>query len=435
MIPPSTPSAPQRGQENQHVPEDGDSPETVLNSVAPFGPENGAAAEKPVRKQVVKPALPEFRPKPPSRSSRSLPRLTPLPWLTPLRSLQQLAAQRRPAPHRRDSEPSAAFPAEGGHSAAEPVKDPLPGARTEVPAGLIRRTAVTAATAAAVGCTLFAVFAGSGLQGIGLAVAGPADNTMAGFSPQAVLGPAGSLLAPAAVLWWIWLPIVAGWLAYAVYQWLPQQRVNPRQNWFGWFVLAAEIAALGWLLSVSAGTAAGVLTVAAAQTALGLLGVHRSNADPAATTAEGLLTDVPFGLFLAAGIFSLATSLGFILTTSNADLAGWGGAAWALIGLVTVALGVTVVCMTDRGHLALALAAVWGLACVAVERLTGVPESIGVGAAAAGSAFLVLVSAGSRRHQIDHERRRIERRSLREQPSVELPSPGDVADPSSRTGA
>jgi hypothetical protein len=251
---------------------------------------------------------------------------------------------------------------------------------------------------------------------------------LAALDPQAVLGSAGSLIAPAAMMWWLWLPIAAGWLAYALYQWLPQQRENPRQDWVGWLVLASEIMALCWLVAAQSGAAAGMLTVGAVQTALSLYWLHRSNVSPAATRAQGFTADVPLGMFLVTGVFSLTTSLAFLLTRSDADLAGWGADAWAVIALVSVTVGINIVCMTDRGHLAVALAAVWALACVAGERLAGAPESTVIGAAAAAAAFLVLVSAGSRRHQVDHERRRNERR-IQASGNPQMPSSAIAAPP------
>ena len=228
-------------------------------------------------------------------------------------------------------------------------------------------------------------------------------------SAGGVVGSAGSLLAPAASVWWMWLPVTAAWLGYALYQWLPRQRQNPRHERFGWLVLASQVLAFAWLLAVSGETAGALLAVAAAQVAVGLVAVHSMNIHPPASGTEGILADAPLGVSLAAGVLSLVAVLAFILTRAEADLAGWGGTVWALIGLITVLVGITMICMTDRGHLSLALAMVWGLSCIAFERLTGAPDSISIGVGAAVAAFLVLVSAGSRRHQVDHERRRAER--------------------------
>ena len=470
MIPPSKPTGPQRGPGNQHA------PETPREPKKPRDPKNQREPERQsfpdlqdgpdpapprqtsrvgsVRKRVVKPSAPEYRPNPPSstasssktaspslskpasrlggpspvRASLSAPEVQSHSASAPLRQGKN-AGMRTPAASPRDtdapgrsadSRPStsadsgpgasadggAGASADGGPGTSADRKvagrPDAPGPRRVVPAsvpiGLIRRTAVSAATAVVVACTVYMIATRD--TGTGLAA----------LDPQAVLGSAGSLIAPAAMMWWLWLPIAAGWLAYALYQWLPQQRENPRQDWVGWLVLASEIMALCWLVAAQSGAAAGMLTVGAVQTALSLYWLHRSNVSPAATRAQGFTADVPLGMFLVTGVFSLTTSLAFLLTRSDADLAGWGADAWAVIALVSVTVGINIVCMTDRGHLAVALAAVWALACVAGERLAGAPESTVIGAAAAAAAFLVLVSAGSRRHQVDHERRRNERR-------------------------
>ncbi|MET4060379.1 hypothetical protein ABIB35_001924 [Arthrobacter sp. UYP6] len=266
----------------------------------------------------------------------------------------------------------------------------------EIPVDLIRRSAVSVAAAAAAGITI---------------VQSRADGAFVDRGSDAILGSAGSLLAPSALMWWLWVPAMAGWLGYALYQWLPRQRSNPRHERFGWLILASQILAFAWLLTVASGSSGVLLAVAAAQITVGLVAVHSMNLRPPSSSMEGILTDVPLGLSLAAGVLSLVTIIGFLLTRSEADLAGWGGTVWALVGLITVMVGTTMICMTDRGHLSVALAIVWGLCCVAVERLTGAPDSIGIGVGAAVAAFLVLVSAGSRRHQVDHERRRNERRN------------------------
>lgn len=283
----------------------------------------------------------------------------------------------------------------------------------DIPLDLIRRIAVTgAAVGAAVTAGLLARTDDSADGGIMFT-----GEKLAGVEPQAVLGGAGSLLAPAAAAWWLWLPIAAGWLGYALYQWLPRQRANPRHRRLGWLTLAFQFLAFAWLLAVSSGDAGFLLAVAAAQITTGLFAVHSMNRHPVSSRLEGFLTDVPQGLSLAAGVFSFTTALSFILTAEGTDLAGWGGNVWALVGLITVTVGTVAICMTDRGHLSVALASVWALCCVAFERLTGAPDSTAIGAAAAAAAFLILVSAGSRRHQVDHERRREERHNERRRPS------------------
>ncbi|WP_146068530.1 hypothetical protein [Arthrobacter sp. 9E06] len=272
----------------------------------------------------------------------------------------------------------------------------LLGAENRLPVGLIRRVAVSLAAAAAAATALVLV---------------RSDGSLVERSPDSVLGSAASHLAPAAEAWWMWLPVTASWLGYALYQWLPRQRENPRQERFGWLILASQIVAFAWLLAVSEVNAGLLLPVAAAQIAVGLVAVHSMNIHPPSSVVEGILADAPLRVSLAAGVLSLVAALAFTLTRAEADLAGWGATVWALVSLITVMVGITVICMTDRGHLSLALAIVWGLSCIAFERLTGSPDSMSIGVGAAVAAFLVLVSAGSRRHQVDHERRRSERQA------------------------
>jgi hypothetical protein len=452
MIPPSKPTGPQRGPGNQHAPETPREPKTPRDPKNQREPErqsfpdlqDGPDPAPPrqtsrvgsVRKRVVKPSAPEYRPNPPSSTASSSKTASPslskpasrLGGPSPVRaslSAPEVQSHSASAPLRQgknDGGPGASADGGPGTSADRKVagRPDAPGPRRVVPAsvpiGLIRRTAVSAATAVVVACTVYMIATRD--TGTGLAA----------LDPQAVLGSAGSLIAPAAMMWWLWLPIAAGWLAYALYQWLPQQRENPRQDWVGWLVLASEIMALCWLVAAQSGAAAGMLTVGAVQTALSLYWLHRSNVSPAATRAQGFTADVPLGMFLVTGVFSLTTSLAFLLTRSDADLAGWGADAWAVIALVSVTVGINIVCMTDRGHLAVALAAVWALACVAGERLAGAPESTVIGAAAAAAAFLVLLSAGSRRHQVDHERRRNERR-IQASGNPQMPSSAIAAPP------
>ncbi|WAP51730.1 hypothetical protein OL239_18690 [Arthrobacter sp. ATA002] len=427
MIPPSTPSGPQRGPKEQHAPETQRDPEHLSYPDLQDGPDPAPPLKTfrayPDRKRIVHPSAPGYRPHSPESAAAAAPAPTP-PGTAP-------AAPPRPGPVssaptagsssrilRWNDQPALLEPAElltaeiatSGRAAPPELSSQAPGeppgrralvfpVHTIRHIALIRRIAVSAAAAAVGACAVAAT------------VAVRDGNPLAALSPDAVLSPAGSLVAPAAWLWWIWLPVAAGWVGYALYQWLPEQRTNPRHSRFGWMILAAGIVSLVWLLAAATGSAAGLLAAGAAQTALGLTGIHGANSTPAATRTEAFLSEAPLGLFLAAGTFTLTTSLAYFLTRQEADLAGWGGTAWALIALVTVTVGITTVCMTDRGHLSLALAAVFALACVSGERLAGLPQSTVIGAAAAACAFLVLVSAGSRRHQVDHERRRNERRS------------------------
>ena len=94
------------------------------------------------------------------------------------------------------------------------------------------------------------------------------------------------------------------------------------------------------------------------------------------------------------------------LTATGADLFGWSGVTWSILGITAVLLTAAIICSTDRGRLAVAAATSWGLLWIAVERALGQPSAMNLAFFAVLAIFLLLITAGSRRHRVDHEYRR-----------------------------
>jgi len=233
-----------------------------------------------------------------------------------------------------------------------------------------------------------------------------------------VLDPSGSLLGMFAWVWILWVPVFAGSVAYACFQWLPSQRENPRHTWAGPLTAAAVVLAVLWLWAVHAGNPAAGFWLAGAQVAVGLTAIHLTDSRPAGSRREQLFTDSPLAVFLGVSILALLACLGSWLTQQQADTGGWGAEAWTLIALVSVVIGVTTICMTDRGQLAVAWSVVLGLAGMGLARLLEEPPAVWPAVGAFSAAFLILVSAGSRRHQVDHASRRAQREWLRAEASA-----------------
>lgn len=275
----------------------------------------------------------------------------------------------------------------------------------------VRRAAVTTCTAAAL-VTAYAL-----------------TRTTSGWpqinnDPGSVLDPSASLLGAYAWIWLVWLPVLAGAAGYAAWQWLPAQRTNPRQAWTG--PISAGSAAIGtlWLWAVEAGNPAAATGFAALGIGIGLTAIHLSNTWAAESRGETAAADVPAAFLLGVSTLALLAGLGSWLTALDADVAGWGGEAWSLIALVATVIGITTVSMTDRGHLAAALTVVAGLTAIGFARILTGETSVPAAAGAFIGGFLILVSAGSRRHQVDHADRRRQREWLKAEASA--PAAGEA---------
>lgn len=289
---------------------------------------------------------------------------------------------------------------QGDHLDHEPLEN-----FGHAPAGTVRRTAVTVCTAAAIGASY-------GLTRT--AGSWPDINHSAG----SVLDPAASMLGVYPWVWLAWIPVLAGAAGYAALQWIPSQRSSSRQAWSGPISAGSAVVAALWLWAVQTGNPAAAFWSAALGTGIGLTAIHVSNTWPGESRTEKAAADLPAKVLLGVCTIALLTGLGSWFTALGTDVAGWGPAAWALVALVATVIGITTVSMTDRGHLAAALTVVVGLTGIGFTRLLSEQASMPVAAGAFVGAFLILVSAGSRRHQVDHARRRRQREWLRAEASV-----------------
>ncbi|WP_026551596.1 hypothetical protein [Arthrobacter sp. H20] len=225
-------------------------------------------------------------------------------------------------------------------------------------------------------------------------------------TPIGTFDPGATLLSVAAPAPYLWPVIGVGLLAYTTHQWLPSQRRSPRHRGLGWIVVAALLVTLGWVLAVQQAMPTASLAMIGVLVVLLLGSLRWLNHYPAQTRTEGRLVDAPLGLFLGWAGVTFAVHTAAVLTVRDVDWLGWGAQRWALIAVVLLTLAAMAVCMTDRGRIAVAVAVVWGLACMVPERLIGDLQSNPVAFAAGLGAFVLIISAGSRRHRVDHAYRR-----------------------------
>jgi len=163
----------------------------------------------------------------------------------------------------------------------------------------------------------------------------------------------------------IWGPIYLGFLAYAVYQLLPGQRVREIHRRTGWWAAASAVLNPLWILAFSAR-----LIPVAELLIIGLLVVlatvfGRLSREPAQGRVERVLFRGPVALYT--GWVSLAVVLGTAATGVWAGLPGSDALAATAAVVVLLAAAVIVAAVVSAGTAVVpyAAAAVWALAGIA----------------------------------------------------------------------
>ena len=226
------------------------------------------------------------------------------------------------------------------------------------------------------------------LVGVGV-LGGPPVQQAAGGA----LAADATLIAPGSPAFAIWTPVYLGLAAYTVWQWLPEQATDRRHRAIGWLAAASMVLNALWLLVARAGWLwLSILVIATLAAVLGLV-VARLAAIPSYGTAESVVVDGTFGLYLGWVAVATCANVTATLVDAGADL-GDVGNALAAVAVLTVAAGLGW-WLADRlgGRWAVAGAMAWGLGWIAWARLVAEPGSVVVGLAAAVAAVAVLLAA------------------------------------------
>lgn len=202
----------------------------------------------------------------------------------------------------------------------------------------------------------------------------------------------GSYLAPAGPAFSIWSLIYIGLLAYTVWQALPGQRTDARQQAVGGWIAASMVLNGLWLVTARFLTLWLTVIVIALLVAVLARVIVLLGRFPAKNTGDRILTDGANGLHF--GWVTIATVANTAAWFTQMAPESWEQQAdiWAVAVLaVVMVIGVAAAWLT--GRIAPALATAWGLAWLAVGRLTDQPESVPTAIAAIVVA-VVLVVAG-----------------------------------------
>lgn len=204
-------------------------------------------------------------------------------------------------------------------------------------------------------------FIGSGAAG-GIPIQDAAGGALAAdATPIAPGGPAFA----------VWTPIYAGLLAYAVWQSLPKQKTDERQRRLGYPVAASLILNAAWILSIQFDLLALSVPVIALLLAVLVWAFRITLASRPKNLVETIVADGTIGLYLGWVSIATAANITALLVAAGFRGFGIGADAWAVVIIAVAGLVGILVALRGQGRLAPAASLAWGLAWVAIARLTG----------------------------------------------------------------
>ncbi|MGV8882031.1 MAG: TspO/MBR family protein [Rhodoglobus sp.] len=229
---------------------------------------------------------------------------------------------------------------------------------------------------------VIAAFVGSGAAG------GTPINEAAGGA----LAADATLIAPAGPAFSIWSIIYVGLLAYAVWQLLPKQTEAPRHRALGYWIAASLVLNGLWILSIQFDLLAISVPVIIVLLAVIIQCFRLARNHPPTGTVDGVITDGTIGLYL--GWVSIATAANVTALLVADGFTGFGLPAelWAVIVVAAAAAAGVATTIGGKGRFAPAAALSWGLAWVAMGRLTDEPASTITGIAAIAAVVIVVAA-------------------------------------------
>ncbi len=201
-----------------------------------------------------------------------------------------------------------------------------------------------------------------------------------------------TLLAPGGPAFSIWSVIYLGLAAYTVWQWLPSNKESERARATGWLAGLSMLLNAAWITVTQWGWIwVSVAVIVALALTLGLI-VRALTLLPAQGRVERVVVDGTFGLYL--GWVTVATCANIAAAGDTATFPAPNVLPVVAMVVLAAAAGLGVLyALRFGGRLAVAVAAAWGLAWIAVARLTDQPQSTPVGAVAVVAALIVLGAA------------------------------------------
>lgn len=178
-------------------------------------------------------------------------------------------------------------------------------------------------------------------------------------------------IAPGVPAFSIWTVIYLGLVAYAIWQLLPAQKTDARQRRLGYPVAASLLLNAAWILSIQFNLLWLSVPVIVLLLAVLVRAFLITLDTRPRSLVETIVVDGTIGLYLGWVCVATAANVTAVLVDAGFDGFGIDRDVWA-VGVIAVAglVGV-LLAVAGRGRLAPAASLCWGLAWVAVARLTG----------------------------------------------------------------
>lgn len=199
-----------------------------------------------------------------------------------------------------------------------------------------------------------------------------------------------TLIAPAGTAFSIWSVIYLGLFAYTIRQWFTPYADTARHRVTAGLAAASMILNALWLLVTQAGWLEVSVLVIIALLVVCALMVMRLQERPEPGWIERIVVDGTFGLYLGWVCVAVCANVAATLVARGVPATGAPSVAATLIVLAVVVGVASLLADTLNGNWFVAAGIAWGLAWVAVGRLTDEPRSIVVGIAAALAAVAVV---------------------------------------------
>lgn len=239
----------------------------------------------------------------------------------------------------------------------------------------LRQTTVMASAVVAI----VGAYVGSGQAG-GVAIQDAAGGALAADATP--VAPGGGAFA-------IWSVIYLGLVAYAIWQALPAQRTDARQRAIGYPIALSLILNAAWILSIQYDLLLLSVPVIVALLAVLVWAFLITLRTRPKNLIDTIVTDGTVGFYLGWVAIATAANITALLVASGFGGFGLSDDAWSVVVLLIAGAVGVLVAIRGHGRLAPAASLAWGLAWVAVARLTG--DLISVPAAIAALIAVVLV--------------------------------------------